>query len=224
MAAPLNKLKKVDILRLGKETCLHGHTYLSHWNCYLKERPEEAPKERIGYFDIEASNLKADYGQMLSWAIKDGLSDEVYYDVLTLEDIQNGSEDARIVRSCVDTLLEFDKIVTFFGSRFDFPFLRTRALITGVEFPAYGEIIHKDCYNIAKSKINLSSRRLENCCRQILGHTQKTRIETHHWRGAMRGDPDALEYVVDHNIKDVVDLENLYLKLAKFSKPGRTSI
>lgn len=223
MAAPVAQLRKDQIVRLSKLKCKHSHSYLDHWACWLEDHPE-GEKERIGYFDIEASGLKADYGMMLSWAIKDGNSNDCYYDVLTKKDIDSGHEDRRIVESCVDTLKQFTKIVTFYGTNFDFPFLRSRALITGVEFPSYGEIFHKDAYFIAKSKINLSSRRLENCCRQLLGKTEKTRIETTHWRGAMRGVPAALDYIVDHNCKDCTDLEKLYNVLAPFTKPSRTSI
>lgn len=225
MALPITKLRKDQLIKLSKMKCRHSHSYLDHYACYAEEQPEgyEAP-ERIGFWDIESSNLKADYGQMLSWAIKDGASDDVYYDAITAQDIRDGIEDKRILQSCVDTLRQFDRIVTYYGSIFDAPFTRTRAMIMGVEFPTYGEVFHTDAYMIARSKINLSSRRLENICRQILGYTQKTRIEPPHWRGGMRGDKKALEYIVDHNIKDVIDLESIYLQLAPYVKGGRTSL
>lgn len=223
MAAPLSKLRKSDILWLGKNRCAHRHTYLDHYDCFLREQ-EQLPPERVGFWDIESTSLKADYGQMLSWAIKDGASDTIYYDVITAKDIRKGVEDKRIVQSMVDTFKLFDRVVTFYGSRFDAPFSRTRALITGVEFPAYGTLKHTDAYMMARSRINLSSKRLENCCRQLLGYTNKTRIETQHWRGGMRGDKKALDYIVEHNCYDVVDLEKLYNVIEPFSGTSRSSI
>src|SRR5580700_9917282 len=131
MLAPVASMKKAEIIQLQRRKCAaHGHDYLSHYNCYLKEQNPE--QERTGFFDLEASGLQADYGQMLTWAIKDGQSDKIYCDTITPEDIENNIEDQRIVKTCVEELLRYDKIVTYFGSGFDFPFLRARALITKV--------------------------------------------------------------------------------------------
>jgi len=223
MSAPIHKLKKDEIIKLSKGKCeAHGHNYLEHYNCYLKENPEKA--ERIGYFDIEASNLVADFGILLSWAIKDGLSDEVYYDVLTPQDVKKGYEDKRIVASCIEALKKFDRIVTYYGTGYDFPFLRARAAMVGVDFPHFGTLKHRDAYYIMKSKFKLSSRRLENACRCILGETAKTRIDSKHWRNGVRGDKEALKYILDHNVKDTTDLERLYLKIIDYGKTNNTSI
>lgn len=216
-------MRKDEIVKLAGWRCeAHRHTGLSHYQCYLRENPETI--EKIGYWDIEASNLVADYGIMLSWAIKDGQSDKIITDVLTPADVKTDTEDKRIVASCVEALGKFDKIVTYYGTGYDFPFLRARAAITGVEFPGYGSLLHKDCYYIVRSKFKLSSRRLENACKQLLGSSDKTKIDAKYWRNGVRGDKESLKYILDHNIKDVTDLEKLYLYVEPFVKGSRTSI
>lgn len=223
MSIPIHNLSKTKLARMAKDTCeKHGHSYLEHYSCYQKEHPEEP--EKIGFWDIEASGLVADYGQMLSWCIKDGQSNTIIQDWVTKEDVEAGIEDTRIVQSCIDNLMEFDKIVTYYGSGFDFPFLRARALIDGLEFPEYGTLDHKDLYFLIRSKFKLSSRRLENACRQLLGATEKTRIDSKYWRAAVRGDAKSIAYIVEHNEYDVLDLEKLYNKTIKFHKVGANSI
>lgn len=223
MSAPLHRLKKADIVWLGGHSCkAHQHRYIEHYKCYLKEHPEQ--DERRAYFDIEASNLDADFGIMLSWAIKPSDSKVVIGDVLTPTDVKRGYEDKRIVQSAIDALGQFDRVVTYYGTGFDLPFLRARALIVGVEFPTFGTLKHKDLYYTVKSKFKLSSRRLENACRHLIGQTDKTRIDAKYWRNGVRGDPKSLKYIYEHNRYDVLDLEKLYDKIISFGKVNNTSI
>ena len=222
MPAPVHRLRKDEILKLAKGRCQHKHTYLDHYQCYLDENPDK--QEKIGFWDIEATNLKADYGLMLSYCIKDGNSDKIYYDTLTPADIKSNTEDKRLIQQCVKDLQRFDKIVTFYGTGYDFPFTRARALIVGVEFPSFGTIKHRDLYYLMKSKFLLSSRRLENCCKQLLGTSEKTRIDAKYWRDAVRGDKKAMAYILDHNMKDVTDLEKLYHHTIEYGKTNNTSI
>jgi len=219
--APIHRLKKSEIIWLATHSCQHRHTYLEHYGCY------KGHQERLGFFDIESSNLVADFGIMLSYAIKDGSSDKIYSSVLTPQDIkkaQFGNEDKQLVTQCLEDLAQFDRIVTYYGSRFDVPFLRARAISVGLDFPNYGTQKHTDLYFIIRGRVALSSKRLENACRVLLGETNKTRIESKYWRGGVRGDEKSLAYILNHNKKDVIDLEKLYRKMINFSRPTDTSI
>lgn len=226
MKAPLTRLTKAEIIWLGNHRCTHRHTYLDHYNCYLTEVP--GSNERIGFFDIETTGgFNADWGSMLSWCIKEGGQDKVYHDLLTKSDIASqphGEEDRRIVTSCVKTLQEFDKVVTYYGKRFDMPYLRTRAMIMGIQFPEYGTTKHIDVYDIVKRKFKLSSNRMQNACEYIVGESDKTRLDHGIWKAAGRGDAEALKYILEHNIADVWDTEKLYNKVIKFVRKQDTSI
>lgn len=225
MHTPIQRLKKDEILRLAKSRCKHGHSLLEHRQCDLG-----APHERIGFLDIEAAGggFNAEFGIVLSWCIKDGDSDTIYEDALRPKDLKrrDGKEDKRIVQSCVDCMRKFDRIVTYYGSDFQFdgPFLRTRALMTGVDYPTYGELKWTDCYPIVKKKLKLVRNRMENACRAVVGTTDKTHIKPDVWRLAARCDKEALGYVLDHNRKDVLDLEKLYKRLINFVKRSDTSV
>lgn len=218
---PIHRLTKAEIITLASGRCPHGHTYLEHYGCY------EPKDERIGFLDIETSNLKADFGLMLSYCIKEGGSDKVYFGLLSKKDIEAakaGDEDKRVVASLVEDLARFDRIVTYYGRRFDVPFARSRALMCGIKFPYFGSLTHIDLYFVLRNRFLFSSNRLENACRCLLGKTEKTRIENRYWRGGVRGDEKSLDYILDHNMKDVLDLEKLYYKVINYARRVDTSI
>lgn len=182
---------------------------------------------RIGFLDIETSNLAADFGIILSYCIKPSDSDTIVETVITKEQIDTakpGQEDKYVVAKLINDMLSFDVLVTYYGTKFDIPFIRTRAVNNGLEFPPYGSILHKDLYYLVRSKFKMSSNRLENAGRVLLGKTQKTRINNTYWRGGVRGDEKSLAYILHHNQKDVLDLEKLYNKVIKYNKGVNASI
>lgn len=225
MIAPIRKLKKETIVKLSDQRCLHGHTYLEHYQCYLNEQKEKDYK--LGHLDIETSNLVADFGLILTWAIKDDASNTIIEGMLSKEDIDTfpaGCEDTRIVQELVTSMKEFDELTTWYGARFDIPFIRTRAQVCGVDFPKYGALKHKDLWFTCRGKFKLSSNRLENACRVLLGKTTKNRIDSKYWRGATRGDQQSLDYIADHNRRDVNDLQKIYKKIVEYGRPVSSSI
>jgi uncharacterized protein YprB with RNaseH-like and TPR domain len=205
-------------MRLASQKCVHGHSFLSHPGCYT---PEE---ERIGFLDIETSNLDADYGSILTWCILDSKTQEVITGVITKEDIESGKEDTRILKELISSLEKFDRVVTFYGKRFDVPFIRTRALVNRVKFPNFGSLVHTDLYFIIRNRFRLSRNGLENACRTLLHKTNKNHIDKKIWRDAARGDLKSLEYILDHNRRDVVDTQRLYKKVINFARKQDTSI
>lgn len=225
MKPPIHRLKKTEIQWLSTHYCkAHRHNFLEHYSCYLKEHPQ---RDRTGILDIESSNLKADYGIILTWCIKPLGSPHIHEDFITQRDIKkgrHGDEDRRIVASLIQQMTKFDRLVGYFSKRFDLPFIRTRALNMGIDFPYFGSIVHVDVFDMVKSRFNLSRKTQENACRNLLGVTEKNHVDGAVWRDAARGDTRALGYVLDHNRRDVRDLEKLYLKIRDFSQRRDTSI
>lgn len=211
---------------LAQHTCTaHRHSYLSHYNCFLKERPPT--EEKIAILDIEASDLVADFGIMLTWCLKVYGTDEIISGVITKKDLDNavpGQEDARITKELVKALSKFDKIITYYGKGYDAPFIRTRALACGIEFPTYGMVKHVDLYFMVRHRLRLRRNGLVNACKAVLGSTEKTHLDGATWRLAGRGDKKALEYVLEHNKADVRDTEKLFDKMKHFVRKQDSSI
>jgi uncharacterized protein YprB with RNaseH-like and TPR domain len=221
LKAPVRQLSKEKIVWLGTNKCKHGHTFLEHYACYMNE--EMHNDERVGFIDIESSGLKANFAIMLTYCLKVRGEDKVYSDYLTEKDAQNGL-DERIVKNCIRDLKNFDRVIGHYSKRFDIPFLRTRALMLGIDFPQFGELYHTDVWDIAKRKLCLSSNRQGVIAESINNDDSKTRIEPKYWIRALQGKKDAIDYILDHNMKDVVQCERNYERIRVFAKVTKSSI
>lgn len=176
--------------------------------------------ERIGYFDIETDHLKADFGKVLSWVIKEAGKRRYDWALITREELWSADEDKRLIRELMDCLRKYTVIVTYYGTRFDFPFVRTRALSHGFDFIPHGEIHHRDLYYKVRNKLCLHRNRLEVAC-EHLGIQGKTQVKPAIWQAAKRGDERALQYVKRHNFADVRILERLHQKIARYTASTR---
>lgn len=220
MPAPVHRLKKTQLVWMNRNKCKHGHNYLEHYNCYLMEHPEE---EKVGFIDIETTNLKADFGIIITYSICDDATGKVSWRAISKRDLRT-CLDEKVVKACIKDMRRFDRLIGYYSTKFDIPFIRTRAIALGLEFPEYGEIIHNDLYYTVRNKLNISSNRLDNACRTVFGDTEKTRIDADHWIKALMGDEDAIAYIVDHNIRDVQETRRLYHKLENFRRKTDTTI
>lgn len=216
-----NNLSKDELRTFMTKRCTHSHFYFEHPSCFLKEKSK--PIKR-GFFDIETGNLKANFGILLSYAIKVENEDVIYSDTITKKDLNKKILDKRLLQECIDDLSKFDEILTYYGTRFDIPFVRSRALYWGLEFPKYGFIKHKDIYYMVRNRLCLSSNHLETACR-FLGIKEKTHIDNEAWiLATCTGDKKALEEMSDHNRKDSMITEHLYHKICDYVKETKRSI
>jgi len=221
MRLPIEKMSKQQIVEAYRWRCPEhrGHNGLEHPNCYLKHA---LSGWREGYFDIEASQLKGNWGVVLSWCIKERGKNIYHFDYLKPEDFEAKS-DARVIKTLVETLSRFNLIYTYYGTRFDITFSRTRALKHSLFFPPYRSIIHIDLYYVARSRLNLHSNRLEYVA-ELLGVKGKTKLTPEVWCAALFGDQEAMEYVVDHNKRDCLILEKVHQRLEPYMAEVRRSI
>jgi len=160
---------------------------------------------------------------VLCWCI---LADDgtLYEDWLTKKDVLSGNEDSRVISTCIDTMQSFDRVVGHYSTYFDIPFLRSRAIIHGLDFPKHGELYHTDVWRMAKTKLCLHSNRQDVVAESLQGKTIKTRISHPAWRQAMMGNEVAVAEVVDHCEKDVIDLKKNYDALLPYCRILKSSI
>ena len=209
--APVTRLSKKQINWLATHYCKHRQPYLIHYSCFLRDNPVG---EKAAYFDIECTNLNADYGFMLCYCLKVAGEDKIIRGVIDKKDITKNL-DRKLIKKCLEDLSGFDRIYTWYGTKFDIPYVKARALIHGLDITpvGFGKRFHKDLYYVAKRNLKVSSRRLENISKLLLGKTQKTRLDPTSWTKAAMGDKRSLKYVVEHCDYDVLDLEMVHHKL-----------
>ena len=225
MIAPVKRLTKRELEWLGGHYCRHRCTYLSHYNCFLDEKPEQCEFiEKVGYLDIEATNLKADFGYIFSYAIKDRESNKMYGRVLTSPEIRRFIFDRNLMAEFLRDVKNFHRIVTYYGSRFDLPFIRTRCLKFGLQFPEYQDLYQTDCYYMVRNKLNLHRSRLESACQFFNIPAKQHPLNPDIWLKALAGDKESLEYIWLHNKEDVISLEQVHKLLENYSKNSKVSI
>jgi len=78
-------------------------------------------------------------------------------------------------------------------------------------------------YYTVKSKLKISKKSLDNAC-DYLGISGKTQVDRAMWRKAKYGNKKALDYVLDHNMGDVVILEELHNRIDFTRKWTRRSV
>lgn len=196
--SPRGRVQRYQCVACGKKY----HMALKHQPIILKE----------GYLDIEASGLKANFDIMYTWAIKPRGSDDILSDVIKP---WTPTGEKRIVASLIRAMRKFDRIITYNGTLYDIPFIRTRALRYSLNPPEYMEMYHHDLYFVAKNRLCLHRKNLETVAR-ALGVGGKTAIDPKHWEQAMFHDNKALAEIHRHNLGDVVVLEGVHRVLEPF--------
>jgi len=123
-------------------------------------------------------------------------------------------------------LQHFDRIVVHWGTdrKFDLPFVRSRALKWGLEFPLYRSIYCEDTFNMSKAKLRLSRNRLESICAFFEIPAKEHKMHPGMWQKALAGDPKSLDYIWQHNIEDVISLEAVWEKLHNYVLRSKRSI
>lgn len=225
MKAPIKKLKKSEVEWLFEHKCKHSHNYLEHYNCFLEERPESPVTERIGFLDIETSNLKASFGYVISYCIKEK-GGGILERLISPREIKSGVFDEDLLKQFYTDISRFQRICVYWGKdrRHDVPFLRTRSLKAGTDFPLYRDICVVDLYDWAKNKLSLHGYKLEIVCRELDIPAKGHPLDGKTWVRAMAGDQGALDYILEHNREDVVCMEPLYNRLEPFMRNTRVTI
>jgi uncharacterized protein YprB with RNaseH-like and TPR domain len=160
---------------------------------------------------------------MLSWSIK-YRNGKLKHDIITRDDIMSGDFDKRIVESLLEELNNnIDIAVTYYGTGFDIPFLRSRVLHWGHLFPDYGSKYHFDLYYRVRSLLKLHRNSLA-AASAFFGIEGKTPIKIETWNKARYGDKKALKEVLVHNDGDVDILEKLFDRLEDYSKWTKRSL
>jgi len=214
------RLSKEEILKRHFFKCVHGHTGIEHPNCYDQANSK---KERLGYIDIEASNLKADFMVILTICIKED-GGKVWARTITPKELKSDTLDRGVIADTIEEMRKYDRLIGYYSTRYDIPSIRTRALLYKLNFPTYKEVKHTDAYYIVRNKLNLHRNRLETAC-EFLGIPAKGhRLSPVIWTKALTGDKKSLKHIELHCKEDVKSLEALYKRVVEYSAPNNKSI
>lgn len=164
----------------------------------------------IGTFDIETSNLSADFGIILCGVVKgSGKRDKPL--IIRGDSFpawkHRRSCDRETVRRLRDAIDEFDVVVAHNGLKFDLPFIRTRLARWNLRPLPEKKIV--DPLQLARNKLKMSWNSLDRLA-EFLNVNSKSEVKGDYWiRAVMDGDRKAMNYIVDHCVQDVLTLERV---------------
>lgn len=182
----------------------------------LSSRPRDIDLMRLGkaaIFDIESTSLDAQYGLLLCVSIKQVNADDTKGKTVTIriDDPRNKGgvfDDRWVVRETIKELNKYDLLVGWFSSRFDIPFLNTKAIQYKMLPPQRN--FRRDLCFVSRFSLKLKNNRLATVGKWLFGESGKTFLDWAVWLKAQRGDKKAIGYIVRHCEKDVLETEKVY--------------
>jgi uncharacterized protein YprB with RNaseH-like and TPR domain len=168
---------------------------------------------RILAFDIEASNLAADFGIVLCVGFKEVGKGEA--EVLNILDYSKGDlieAERKLLKNVTKRLLDSEIWLTHFGTWYDIPFLNTRLLYHRLPIipPSHP---HVDTWKISKNRLKLRNNRLITISEFLGTKEEKNSIKPEQWIRALGGHRASMDYIVEHCRRDVEVLEEAYMLL-----------
>jgi uncharacterized protein YprB with RNaseH-like and TPR domain len=177
----------------------------------------------VGYLDIESTGLKGNWDFILAYCLKEA-GGNILGRHLTQQEITHYKFDKNLVGELIADVNKFDRVVTYYGTKFDIPFIKTRAEKWGLDFPSYRDLWATDVYYIAKANLLLHSTRLMHVC-DLLGIPSKEhKLDPDIWQKAQSGHVPSLEWIFTHCQEDVTSLELAHERLKKYTLPQKRSI
>jgi len=124
-------------------------------------------------------------------------------------------DDSQIVRELVEVLADADAVVAHYGSRFDVPYLNTRAKwhqardVPDMEVLPPVRVI--DTWRTARGHLCLTSNRLSSLTDLMNVENPKYHLPWSDWQLAAYGDKKAMDALAEYCWNDVVGLEQTYV-------------
>jgi hypothetical protein len=179
--------------------------------------PKEGIRLKILGFDIEASNLSADFGIMLCCGFKEVEKGKPW--VLDILDFAKESDhgdlikaEKRLLIAVSEELLKADVWLGHFACYYDLPFINTRLIYHNLPvLPPNFALI--DTWRISKNRLKLRNNRLITISEFLGTKDEKNAIKPEQWLRALGGHRPSMDYIVEHCRRDVVVLEEAYLRL-----------
>lgn len=175
---------------------------------------------KVLFLDIEASALEAVFGRMLCVGYRWEGEKKIYCP--SLADFpklhkKDPTDDTELCKEITKVLTQADVVVTWYGRRYDIPFIQSRCLANNL--PPIPDLTQIDLWETARSKLKLYSNRLAVVQGFLELPEEKTPIEAKHWVRAKCGFKEDLNYVIKHCVADIEILEQAYEKMKPLIRP-----
>lgn len=155
----------------------------------------------VAFVDIEASNLKADFGTVVVVSIKPFGKPPITFSAAP------GKDKALLEKVAVE-LSKYQVWVTFYGKMFDIPFINSRLLLN--KLPPLSKNHHVDMYWVIKSRTALSRRNQAHLLEWLETPSKKMSVSPNVWAHMAAQPTESLKILRERCASDVTGLEAMY--------------
>lgn len=173
-------------------------------------------KKRVIIFDLECMHINwgANLGNIFCMAWKVLGEKKTHLESITDFSGKDILDDSRLVARIKEILDGADMWITYYGTKFDVPFIQTRLLVHGMK--PLAPVAHKDLFYTIKFKFKFDRNRLLDVQNFLQLEESKTPVRLEKWLAALVGRKGALDEIEEHCIQDVKVLELAYEKVLPF--------
>ena len=147
---------------------------------------------------------------MLSWSAKWLFSDTIMSQCVTSKEAVNRT-DLSVLRGIWELLNTADIVIAHNGVKFDVKKLNTKFVLNDMSPPMSYRVI--DTLDVARRNFSFASNSLDYLVRAMSDSGKMDTGGFDLWKRCMKGDPAALEKMVDYNRHDVAIMEEVYLQV-----------
>lgn len=169
---------------------------------------------RIVFLDVESTGLDAESSFIVGFGLM-GL-DGRFSHSFAKGSVAEG--EAKIIRTLLKRLGQYDTVVTWYGAGFDFPLLISRALKADIDPSPLLEKRHIDLWRYAKSLLRLQRYDLDNVCK-FLGIQKRVELKGYDmpplYMRALTHDREAMKLILEHCQDDLEGLRQVFAKMRK---------
>ena len=177
---------------------------------------ENTPGLKIAMWDLETSGLAATFGGLYTASMKvTGQPTQTVRIDQFKEYKKTPWEDRRVAEETRNMLEGVHVLVGYNTFNFDIPFLNSRLIAHNLKVLS-PTVKHVDLISVARHRLRLHSNRLDSLLEHLGTRERKTPLEPELWRRSAAGDTQAMDKIVEHNIMDVVSLEEAFFRLLPF--------
>jgi uncharacterized protein YprB with RNaseH-like and TPR domain len=165
--------------------------------------------------DIESTGLDANTSQLISIGLleMDGGIDTIFF-------VDNPRNEKQVIENFFDflSIRKGVRLITYYGSYFDVPFVVSRALTLGIDVKKYNIFPFRqiDMYDVVKRTLKLSKNSLGDVCK-FLGIKKEFDIEGRDmpniYLKAVSGDLELRKKIDDHLKDDLITLRKVLERL-----------
>lgn len=158
----------------------------------------------IAFVDIEAANLNADFGTIVTVSVKPIGEDPVTFTA-------RPGRDKALLKQIVPEMAKYPLWVTFYGKLFDIPMINSRLLVNGL--PPLPKHHHVDLYWTVKSKTHLSRRNQGHILSWLGTPESKMGVSPNVWAELASDYDKNMKILKERCESDVIGLEAMYQKV-----------